>query len=68
MYEEDLPYYIENFNKKKIMEEIKENGSFMLRYRMKIKDEPMQVLLKIVPLKEGNSEKLIVGVRQWKTR
>ena len=68
VYEEDLPYYIENFNKKKIMEEIKENGSFMLRYRMKIKDEPMQVLLKIVPLKEENSEKLIVGVRQWKTR
>ena len=68
VYEDDLELYLDNFKKEKILQQIKENGSFMLNYRILVNNNIVPVLLKIVLVDEGESERLIVGVRQWKER
>lgn len=68
VYEEDYTIYKESFSKDNILKEIAENGAFLLRYRIVIKEEIVPVLLKIVCLKEGGRDKLIVGLREWKVR
>ena len=68
IYDEDIDLFIDNFKKEKILVDIKENGAFMLKYRIIMENEIVPVLLKIVPITERNKEKLIVGIRRWKTR
>ena len=68
VYWEDLPAYLEQFDKEKILREIETHGHWNLRYRLMLNGTPKPVLLKIVPVKESDGEKLIVGVREWIAR
>ena len=51
-----------------VLREIQRNGSFSISYRLLMKDEPRPVTLKAALFREGDEEKLVVGVRAWKRR
>ena len=68
VYPEDVPGYLERFTKENVLREIREKGVYRLNYRLVIHGEPMHVTLKIAPFKEGEKEKLLVGVREWVKR
>ena len=65
---EDYPFFCEHFTRENVMREIRESGSFRLHYRLMIHGEPRHVSLKIAPFREGEEEKLAVGVRAWVER
>ena len=68
VYPEDVPGYLERFTKENVLGEIREKGVYRLNYRLVIHGEPKHVTLKIAPFKEGEKEKLLVGVREWVKR
>ena len=68
VYHEDLPYYMSRVTKESILSDIEENGLFQLQYRIMMNGRVEQILLKIVPVIENGTEKLIVGARIWKSR
>lgn len=68
VFEDDLPLYRSHFTKDTILQDIKEKGFFQLHYRLIIQGVRKSVVVKIVPVVENGNEKLIVGVRLWKTR
>ncbi len=51
-----------------MLREIRQYGSFSFRYRLVINGEPRPVILKAAPFKEGDEDKLVVGVRAWRER
>ena len=65
---EDLPRYLEHFNRENVLREIRENGVFKLQYRLLIHGEPRPVSLRIARFREGGVEKLVAGVRAWRVR
>ena len=66
VYEEDLPFFLQECTKEKVLKAIEEKGFFRLEYRLMIHKTPKKVLLKIVPVRESDGDKLIVGVRLCK--
>ena len=68
VHPEDLPRYLEHFNRENVMREIRENGVFKLQYRLLIHGEPRPVSLRIARFQEGGAEKLVAGVRAWRVR
>ena len=68
VYHEDLPEYLARFTRESVLHEIREKGAFRMRYRLVIDGEPTPVVLKIVPVRERDGNKLIVGVREWIAR
>lgn len=68
VYSEDLPLYMSRFTKDNVLEEIRQKGVFLLQYRIMSNGEIKEVLLKIVSVKENGNDKLIVGLRLWKSR
>ena len=68
VFEDDLPLYRSHFTKDTILQDIKEKGFFQLHYRLIIQGVRKSVVVKIVSVVENGNEKLIVGVRLWKTR
>jgi hypothetical protein len=67
-YAEDLQGFREQFTRENVLQLIQENGSFSISYRLMIHDEPKQVTLKAVLLKNEDTEKLLIGVRAWRDR
>jgi hypothetical protein len=65
---EDIPTFSRQFTKENVIKEIQDHGSFMIRYRLMIKGEPNPVVLKAAPFNDGEKDKLVVGVREWKER
>ena len=65
---EDLPYYLENFTKEKIMDAIRQDGAYRLVYHLLIQGKPQKVILKIAPFTENGENKLFAGVRAWRER
>jgi len=65
---EDLPYYLENFTKEKIMDAIRQEGAYRLVYHLLIQGKPQKVILKIAPFTENGENKLFAGVRAWRER
>jgi hypothetical protein len=59
---EDLPRYLEHFNRENVLREIRENGFFSINYRLVIGGEPLFVRLKAVMMEEKDGPKLIIGV------
>jgi hypothetical protein len=67
-FAEDLQRFREQFTRENVLQHIREDGSFSISYRLMIRGKPKQVTLKAVLLKNGNTDKLIIGVRAWKDR
>ena len=67
-YPEDWQSFKEQFTLENVLREIRQYGSFSLRYRLVINGEPRPVILKAAPFKEGDEDKLVVGVRAWRER
>ena len=65
---EDLPKFVNAMNKDTIMNDIRENGEFKMHYRIMLNGVVRPVTLKIVTINEGETEKLIAGVRLWRDR
>ena len=68
VHPDDLPRYLQQFTREKVMKGIRENGVFKMQYRLMIGGDPKPVSLRIARFKEGNEEKLVAGVRAWRTR
>ncbi|MBQ5533960.1 MAG: EAL domain-containing protein [Lachnospiraceae bacterium] len=64
IYREDLPRLEREFTKENVMAVISEKGVFETSYRLMIEDDPMEVRLRAVLVKETDGEKLIVGVNR----
>ena len=62
IYHEDIPNFEEMFTKEKIMNTIRENGIFMLYYRLIIGDELKYVSLRAAMVKEKEGSRIIVGI------
>jgi EAL domain-containing protein (putative c-di-GMP-specific phosphodiesterase class I) len=65
---EDLPLYEERFNRETVLKEIREKGIYQLHYRLMMDGKPIHVSLRMAAVKESNGDKLVAGVRAWKTR
>ena len=65
---DDLPRFLQEFSREKILREINENRIFKLQYRLLINGQPTPVSLRIARYREGSEEKLVAGVRAWKAR
>ena len=64
VFEEDFPAYEQNFSKENILREIKEKGSFTLRYRIVIGKTVMTIELHASVINEDDGEKLIIGIKR----
>lgn len=67
-YAEDRQRFQEQVTLENVMREIRLNGSFSINYRLIIRGEPRPVTLKASLFKDGDDDKLVVGVRAWKDR
>lgn len=60
---EDYPKFRERFTKEKIMQEIEENGIFMIRHRLMLGGKTREICTKAVLVKENGKNTLIVATR-----
>ena len=67
-YAEDRKRFQEQVTLENVMREIRLHGSFSINYRLIIKGEPRPVTLKASLFKDGDEDKLVVGVRAWNDR
>ncbi|MBR2699519.1 MAG: hypothetical protein IKE76_13110, partial [Clostridia bacterium] len=67
-YPEDIPAFRRQFTLANVMREIRAHGSFKTQYRLLINGAPRPVTLKAALFKEGEEEKLVVGIRAWRRR
>ncbi len=67
-YEPDIERFKKNFTKDNVLKEIHQHGSFNINYHLMINNIPRLVTLKAATVKDGNDEKLIVGIREWSER
>ena len=65
---DDLAGFSARFTKENILRTIREEGSFHIRYRLMINGKPRAVILKAALFREGEEEKMVVGIRAWKER
>ena len=68
IYPEDQAAFIAQFTKENIIREIQTHGSYKIQYRLMMNGEPKPVTLKVAMFREGEEEKLVVGVRVWRER
>lgn len=62
IWSEDLDYFQANFSKENVLRSIKDNGFFIINYRLMIDGKPQSVSLKAVMLEEKEGPQLIIGV------
>jgi diguanylate cyclase (GGDEF)-like protein len=62
LWPEDVARFQELITKERIMEEIRKNGIFTMRYRMNIDGEPRYTGLKATLIEEQDGPQLIIGV------
>ena len=68
IHPEDLPGFLKEFTRENILAAIREKGWFTLIYRLLLHGREKKVVLKIVPYRDGEEEKLIASVRVWRER
>ena len=68
IHPDDLPEFLRRFNRENVLAEIRDHGIFKLHYRLVINGTPTYVGLKIASLQEDDGERLLVGVRAWRSR
>ena len=68
IHPDDLPEFLRRFNRENVLAEIRDHGIFKLHYRLVINGTPRYVGLKIASLQEDDGERLLVGVRAWRSR
>ena len=59
---EDLEYFRKNFTRENVMKDIRENGVYVLNYRVSTGARPFFVSLKAVILEEKDGPQMIVGI------
>lgn len=62
VYKDDLPLVLPAFTKENVMREIKENGLFVLQYRLVINGEPIYINARAAMVQEKDGPRLIVGI------
>ena len=67
-YIEDRQRFQEQFTRENVFREIRQRGRFSINYRLVVKGVPRPVTLKAALFREGDEEKLVVGVREWMDR
>lgn len=67
-YEPDRQRFQEQVTAENVLKEIRQHGSFGIDYHLIIKGVPRPVTLKAAMFKDGDEEKMVVGVREWKAR
>ncbi len=63
-FPEDKKRFQEHFTKENVLREIRQHGRFTINYRLVIKDVPRPVTLKAALFKDGDEEKMVVGLRE----
>ncbi len=61
---DDLSEFLERFTKENILRDIREKGSFTIRYRLMMQDSPVPVELRIAPFMEGKELRLFAAVKK----
>lgn len=62
LYLEDVDLFLSTFDKRTVMNQIRQNGLFVLNYRLMMEGEPRYVCLKAAIVQEKDGPQLIVGV------
>ncbi len=62
IYEEDWPLFKEMFTREQVLNEIEENGVFLLNYRLMMDGKPNYVSLKAAQVQEKDGPVLVIGV------
>ena len=68
IYPDDFKEFYDRFSKEKVLDAIREKGSFTLNYRLMINGKPKRVSLKAGMINEGLGGKIVIGVRAWRQR
>ncbi|MCR5296243.1 MAG: EAL domain-containing protein [Clostridiales bacterium] len=68
LHPDDLPGFLQSFSREKVLQAVRETGSFRINYRLMLGGESRPVTMKITPFREGDGERLLVGIRAWKLR
>ena len=59
---EDREMFLQVFKKENVMNELKNSGLFLLRYRLLIEGEAVPVTLRATRIREDREEKLLIGI------
>ena len=62
VYKDDLPLVLSALTKENVMREIRENGLFVLQYRLVFEGKPMYINLRAALVEEKDGPHLIVGL------
>ena len=62
IYSDDVDYFQKAFTKENVLQRIKENGFFIINYRLMIDGESKNVSLKAVMLYEKDGPQIIIGI------
>ena len=68
LYEEDIPHFLATFNKENVMQEIRRNGLYELKYRLNMNGVPTWVMLKAAMMEEKDGAILVVGINNIDAR
>lgn len=63
VHPDDLPRFFEQFTEANVMSQVRNQGFFRMYYRLKIGGEYKMVSLKAALFRDGNEDKLAIGVR-----
>ena len=66
IYEDDREMFCKAFGRENVMRKIAESGEYKLQYRMIIKNKPVDVKMRAVPVSDKEGDRLIVGVTKAK--
>ena len=62
IYPGDLDMFLSEFSKEKVLDAVRQNGIFVIQYRLMIKGEPKYVNLKAALVEEKGKQKIVIGV------
>ena len=68
LYAPDRQRFKDALTKENVLHDIQLHGSFSINYHLMIKGTPRPVTLKAAMFKDGDTEKLLIGVRAWKDK
>ena len=63
LYTDDRQNFLDNFSKEKVLNSIRENGTFVMNYRIMIDGIPRPAMMRIAPFSESGETELVVSVK-----
>ena len=68
VHPDDMEEFVTRLNNDNVKKQIADNGFFQHKFRIKLNDEYVLIVMKVAKVMDKGQEKLIAGVRKWRER